>query len=269
MSMKRQVMEVVSRVLGRANMCATPQTPVADVATLVQRLRPVAPGIDLRRLGPAGDGGYLVPDDLDGIVACFSPGVSTISGFEEDCAALGMQVFLADASVQSPAVSHERFVFTRKYVGATSSDLFMTMDEWVEASLAEKESDLLLQIDIEGAEYETFLSMSPGLLQRFRIIVAEFHGMHSLWSRPFHRLGATTFDKILQTHTCVHLHPNNCCGSVRNAGIELPRVMEFTFLRSDRVLSRRPATTFPHPLDSDNTPQRSLDLPPCWYGGAT
>ena len=30
-------------------------------------------------IGGAGDGGYLVPDDLDGIEYCFSPGVNLIS----------------------------------------------------------------------------------------------------------------------------------------------------------------------------------------------
>lgn len=37
---------------------------------------------DLIRLGPNGDGGYLVPDDLTGIEACFSPGVCATSEFE-------------------------------------------------------------------------------------------------------------------------------------------------------------------------------------------
>ena len=51
--------------------------------------------------GPDGDGGYLVPDDLEGIVACFSPGVSNVAGFEKDCALKGMKVFMADASVEA------------------------------------------------------------------------------------------------------------------------------------------------------------------------
>lgn len=65
-------------------------TDESGVRSLVARLHPVAASADLIRLGPGGDGGYLVPDDLDGIVACYSPGVSAISGFERDCADRGM-----------------------------------------------------------------------------------------------------------------------------------------------------------------------------------
>ncbi len=36
-------------------------------------------------MGGENDGGYLVPDDLEGIEYCFSPGVSNIATFELDC----------------------------------------------------------------------------------------------------------------------------------------------------------------------------------------
>jgi hypothetical protein len=84
---------------------------------------------ELIRLGPEGDGGYLVPNDLAEIEACFAPGVSVISGFEKDCADIGIKVFLADKSVDHPAESHKLFYFTKKYVGVTTSDDFMTIDD--------------------------------------------------------------------------------------------------------------------------------------------
>jgi hypothetical protein len=43
---------------------------------LVRLMRPIESGHPLVRLGGPKDGGYLVPDDLDGIAFCFSPGVS-------------------------------------------------------------------------------------------------------------------------------------------------------------------------------------------------
>ena len=58
----------------------------APLHALLQALRPLDPGIELIRIGPDSDGGYLVPDDLDGIRHAFSPGVSTESGFEAELA---------------------------------------------------------------------------------------------------------------------------------------------------------------------------------------
>ena len=267
--LRRTLKSAAIGLLGTAGVYPTSETDTQEVESLIGKLRPVSGGFDLIRIGPDGDGGYLVPDDLEGIEACFSPGVSDVSGFEEDCANLGMKVFMADASVQQPSISHEAFHFTRKYVGATTSDEFMTMDSWVRSSAVGPDSDLLLQIDIEGFEYETFLNMSIDLMERFRVIVAEFHNLDHYWSRPFFGLATRSFDKILQTHRCVHIHPNNCCGSLRKNGLDIPRVMEFTFLRNDRVKSSFLAEEFPHPLDRDNTANNTLPLPPTWLERGT
>lgn len=242
-----------------------PLTNSDDIQKLISRLHPIKTQHKLIRMGPNGDGGYLVPDDLEGIEACFSPGVSMVSGFEKECANRGMQVFMADNSVDNPADEHELFHFTKKFIGVTTNRDFMTLDDWVNSSVGDTNSDLLLQIDIEGFEYETFLAMSDKLLSRFRIIVVEFHDLEQLWNRPFFRIAARVFDKILQTHACLHHHPNNCCGSLKKAGLEIPRVTEFTFLRQDRITESEFKNDFPDPLDFDNTDKESLYLPECWY----
>jgi hypothetical protein len=244
----------------------TPATDAAALGALVAKLRPVSTDLDLIRLGPDGDGGYLVPDDLEGISACFSPGVSLISGFEKECAQRGMEVFMADRSVEGPTETHPRFHFTKKFVGATTNDAVMTVDDWVRRSLPEAEGDLMLQIDIEDCEYETFLSMSDALMGRFRIITGEFHSLNHLWSRPFFQVASKAFEKILQTHTCVHIHPNNESAAMEKGGLSIPPMMEFTFLRNDRVTNPVLTRAFPHPLDADNTTDPTLVLPACWRG---
>ncbi len=265
-SARRSIQRIAIALLSAARVYPTALTDSSRIRSLIKRLSPVTPGVALIRLGPASDGGYLVPDDLAGIEACFSPGVSLVSGFERDCAELGMKVFLADGSVAGPAESHPQFNFIRKYIGATTSSDFMTMDDWVHDSIPESQSDLLLQMDIEGGEYETILSMSDRLLRRFRIVVIEFHYLDHLWSKPFFPLVSSAFSKLLQTHTCVHIHPNNCKGALKKSGLEIPRIAEFTFLRTDRVVGRSYARTFPHPLDEDNTDKDHLRLPDCWIG---
>lgn len=237
-----------------------------ELQSLVRKLAPVDSGKRLIRLGPEGDGGYLVPDDLEGIEACFSPGVCLVSGFEKDCADRGMKVFMADRAVDQPAAMHELFHFTKKYVGVTTNDDFMTVDDWVASAMSGSSADLLLQIDIEGYEYETFLAMSDSLMRRYRVIVAEFHDLDQLWSYPFFRLASRALEKILQTHTCVHIHPNNWQPPLNKGGLSIPPSLEFTFLRNDRVSSRGYVNCFPHPLDFDNSDKPHFALPECWYG---
>ena len=66
-------------------------------------------------------------------------------------------------------------------------------------------------------------------------MVIEFHWLPQLWNEPFFAVAARMFDKLLATHAVVHIHPNNCCGSVKSAGLEIPRIAEFTLLRKDRL----------------------------------
>jgi hypothetical protein len=253
------------RLVAGIGMHATERTPANEVRALLRRLRPVHGGVELVRIGPAGDGGYLLPDDLVGIRHLFSPGVSTESGFEAELAERGLKVFLADYSVDGPAVAHPGFEFDKKFVGCVTDDNYVTLDDWVGAKIGDDAGDLLLQMDIEGGEYETLLAASPALLARFRVMIIELHWLAELWNRPFFALAERFFRKLTQTHSVVHIHPNNCCGSVRSDGIEIPRIAEFTFLRNDRLRGGGYRTAFPHPLDRPNVAKAPLDLPACWY----
>jgi hypothetical protein len=239
----------------------TRATELSRITNLLSQLYPISCSKPLIRLGPKGDGGYLVPDDLDGISACLSPGVSKVSGFEKDCAELGMEVFMADASVDAPAEEHPRFHFVKKFIGSTTRGDFISFADWITSCHSNPESDLLLQIDIEGFEYESFLSVSDAVLRKFRIIVVEFHRIDFLFSEPLFNLHSRVFEKLLNMHRCVHIHPNNCSGTVVVKGVELPQMAEFTFYRRDRIENEAYATQFPHPLDCDNTSKRSVALP--------
>lgn len=77
---------------------------------------PRSTGHDLVRVGPKGDGGYILPDDFDEIKAVYSAGVGFESGFELEFARMGIPCFLADASVSGPAISHPMFAFKREFL---------------------------------------------------------------------------------------------------------------------------------------------------------
>ncbi|MFM8856633.1 MAG: hypothetical protein ACKOI2_05410 [Actinomycetota bacterium] len=228
---------------------------------LLHALRPVRTQFPLIRLGSLGDGGYLVPDDLAGIAACFSPGVGTISSFEEDCAHRGMRVYLADGSVTAPAAAHVSFEFIAKHIGIVDTATTMMMDTWMSTVSASDSSDLILQMDIEGAEWLALANIAVDRLRQFRIIVVELHDVDLLLHEKFFSLRAQVLRRLLDEFVCVHLHPNNCCGSITRKGATLPRVMEMTLLRKDRAEVIGQCEDFPHPLDIDNTSRPTLTLP--------
>jgi len=244
------------------------QTELEDVQGLIRRLRPRDCGNELIRIGEAGDGGYLIPDDLDGIEYCFSPGVNTTSDFENQLADRGIKSFLADYSVDAPPIIRPEFTFDKKYLGSTNNERFLTLASWKDKYLADYTGDLILQMDIEGAEYQVILSTPDELLSQFRILVIEFHSLQRLFDPFVFGLLSACFEKLLESFYVVHIHPNNYCGSVKRGNIEVPRMMEFTFLNKKRMSGTTQLRTFPNRLDSANVPVRkNYSLPECWYTG--
>jgi len=243
----------------------TSQTAPEDLLKLIRKLRPQNCGIDLIRIGGAGDGGYLVPDDFNGIEYCFSPGVNTISDFENQLADRGIKSFLADYSVDAPPILRPEFTFDKKFLGSTNNDKFMTLAFWKNKYLNNYAQDLILQMDIEGSEYEVILNAPDELLDQFRIVVIEFHSLQMLFEPIMFRILSACFEKLLKSFYVVHIHPNNCGDVVRRGNVEVPMGMEFTFLNKKRVGTTMPIHTFPNKLDKPNNPTgRNIRLPDCW-----
>jgi len=233
-----------------------------EIAALIRRLSPQAV-MTLRRFGPLGDGGYVMPNDMSGIAACLSPGVSTECGFDAEIADLGIDVLMADASVQGPVRDNPRFRFFQRFIDVAPSEHNMTLEQLAEHAPA---GDLILQMDIEGAEYRVLTSLSDSLLRRFRIIVIEFHELDQMFSRFGHLTMRGTFDRLLDTHAVVHIHPNNNTPAVERHGLSVPPLMEFTFYRRDRF---ERADHIPQDavqgLDFNCVPEKPpLPLPECW-----
>jgi len=237
------------------------------VAELISSLRPVGDGRNLRRFGPNGDGGYLMPDDLEGVTAAVSPGVSVLCGFDLDIAQRGIDVYMADASVEGPPVSHPKFHFEKKFVDIYSSETTVEFEQYCRAIPGYANGDdLILQMDIEGAEYRVLSNVSEATLSRFRIVILELHRLDLIFLQSYFSVIEPVFKKLLRNHRVVHIHPNNTAGSLRRGKLEIPRHMEFTFVRKDRLGSEgNDAREYPHPLDVDCVPENPhYALPTCW-----
>ena len=256
---------LITKILQKRNRILAVKTEKKEIQELMTRLYPVITDKPLIRLGPKADGGYLLPNDFEEVDALFSAGIGETSEFERDIANFGIEVFLADKSVEGPACYHEKFKFTNKYIGASLNENFLALDDWVSSVRPVHTKDLILKMDIEGYEYETIISLSKNLLKRFRIIVVEFHNLHGIWNKSYFYFVNCAFRKILSTHTCVHIHPNNKAILSEREGLVIPSLLEISFLRNDRIINYEYQLSFPHELDYDNTSKQSIQLPNCWF----
>lgn len=248
---------IVRNKVARSGYLVTEIVQPTFVRDLLSKLHPVSTTFDLVRIGGAADGGYLLPDDLDGIVACFSPGVDVVATFESDMVARGIPCFLADASVVEAPLKHPLIDFEPLFVGGRDEGNIISLETWIARKLPGIQGDLLLQMDIEGSEWATLLSTPASVLRRFRIVVLELHHL----SRIFDVFGIDVIRAVLlrliDEFHLVHVHPNNNAGIVSNSKNSVSDVIEVTFLRKDRSQSFGPVTELPHPLDRDCIPSKA------------
>jgi len=214
-----------------------------DVEVVLALLRPRSCPVRLLRIGGRYDGAYLVPDDLAGVVACFSPGVNNVKGFEDELARrFGLRSHLCDFTsdshlFQTPLIEDMQ-TFEKKWLDVNGAPDSISLDEWVAAR--EPVGDLMLQMDIEGAEFRNLLGCSLETLRRFRVVVLEVHDVQAAASADHQEYFCSTVGELMhrlnREFVVVHAHPNNCCGEVLHGGtgMNLPGAIELTLLRRDR-----------------------------------
>ena len=227
---------------------------LSQVDEVLGRLRCRPGATPLIRLGADRDGGYLVPDDLSGLAGCISPGVSDEVSFDLALAQRGLPVLMLDASVEAPPVAHPLFTFLPRHLavreGLGRTTLAAAAARW-------PTGDLLLQIDIEGAEYPVLASTPSEVMARFRIIVVELHDLHLLTSSEASKGVEAAFDVLLEHHVVTHVHANNFAPSVGSGNSTFPQVLEVTLHRRDRYVPARAPESLPHPLDRPCDPSRA------------
>ncbi|MDU8942145.1 FkbM family methyltransferase [Ovoidimarina sediminis] len=237
------------QALADAQIADMSEQKISEILGLMRRFSPLDVGVQLVRIGPEGDGGYLVPDDLEGIGALYSPGVSDTTGFDSDIANRGIPCHLADGTVDVPEALGGKMTFEKIMVAGTTRPGFTSMADWVNRR-GPSVGDLLLQMDIEGAEYEVISVMDPDLIRRFRIMIFELHDVVGKLLNDRASLSAF-LDKLQADHVLCHLHPNNASPPVRLLGQNVPDLIEVTFLRRDRATPAGEAR-YPHPQDQRN-----------------
>ena len=213
------------------------------------------------RIGGKRDGAYLIPDDLDGIEACFSPGVCNFKNFEDELTDThGIKCHMCDYSsdvnqLQTP-LREGMQTFKKKWLDIDGGADSILLADWIEELSPVATSDLLLQMDIEGAEYRNLLNCKDSILKRFRIIVLELHDLKVVNDVvKFEKELGPLLRKLDKNFVCVHSHPNNNGGNfmLAETGFNIPNLLELTFLRRDRFERVKESDwhkpLIPHPLD--------------------
>jgi hypothetical protein len=220
------------------------------------------------RLGGDSDGAYVVPDLLEGITASISPGVSEEIDFDLELGTRGIYSYMFDASVNPPARLTDKQFFEQIYLDSYESDVTKTLSSVVKQVNSKHQGDLLLQMDIEGAEYRCLHATEASVLAKFRIIVLEFHDLdlfinnnlyRKFWIHPI-------LKKLRMNHDVMHVHANNFGHVNYMHGLPMTNLLEITYLRRDCWPTEGSVAFDGRNLDILNRPDRTgLNLVGPWF----
>ena len=228
-----------------------------DVLDILSLLTPYdVPGERKVRVGPANDGGYIMLDRLRPDQNVLSYGLGWDVRFEYDLAERGHTVFMFDHTIERPALAHERFRFVREGIAASPKpDEGLSSLEDHTRRLAAELTEMILKIDVEGAEWDV-LATAPGtLLDRFEQIVCEFHAFHLLGEATWRSRAARALRNLNQRFTLFHVHANNCAPISVVSGVPVATVLEASYIRSELVERQGSTRFFPTFLDAPNNPR--------------
>jgi hypothetical protein len=234
-------------------------TSLAEIKKFRQMLIPVENGIELVRAGSESDGGYLVPNDFEGLKMLISGGCDESWSFEkfflDTC---GLKVIIVDRESKKPKDLAPQVNYVDAWVGEGSDESLISISSLIENHASAIEPDLIMQLDIEGAEFTELLRIPIKDLLKFRILVVEFHGLERITNREFFRgVISPIFERITNNFDVVHSHANNCCGAINVRGEIIPRVLEVTFHQKSRSSGLKGERRIPHALDAPNEPRNN------------
>lgn len=221
-----------------------------------ERLHPYLIQEDLRRVGGFKDGGYLIPDinlEIDGLI---SPGIGDSFSFEFELVGLSEKVVLIDATVDNLKNLPSNMLHLHKMLAATSSQTgdYISLGD-IRTEYFPSAQSLVLQMDIEGSEYEILSAMEEQELDGINIILVEFHNIGEIMSfSDDANLLKSSLDLLFESFYLVHTHPNNAGGFFLNRFKIFPKVVETTWVRKGFIGQTPRRAVLPHLLDVPNDP---------------
>jgi hypothetical protein len=237
-----------------------PPSVVQQRQALFEMLQPVAlTNCQLERFGERNDGGYLMCSNLlGGVQSAYSYGIGGYDKWGCDISTkLNLTVHQYDCfnTTQPPCRSGET-VFHAECVGHTTETVDGRVFDTVRNQFArngDSSKRVVLKIDVEGAEWESFLSVPDETLEQIDQMAVEFH-----WQEDdkFHWVQDDKYLRVVrrlkQFFEVGHIHFNNasCIGDLEPFPSWAYEVL-FVSKRLAVVDSARKAGG-PHPLDAPN-----------------
>ena len=227
----------------------------------VRAIRPMtSPELELARIGRATDGGYVMatPPAASGAI---SIGVGSDVSWDQDIGARGIPVAMFDHTVRKLPAHVPNGTFYRLGIGTAQGPQTQPLDQLIVVAGFAGRADLLLKMDVEGAEWAALTQPGPADLQPFNQIVLELHGIAGLKDERSAAPILAAVEHFTESHVPVHVHANNYDELVRFGNWWFPNAIELSLVRRETLTDVQPAMTMRTDLDAPCDPRvTEIDL---------
>ena len=208
-------------------------------------------GYELVRVGGHHDGGYIMLNDFENKKIAYSFGIGYDVSWEEWISRKGnIIIHCFDHTVNGLPIENDRMFFHKIGIAGVDyrSDNLLSIDSILQANAHERETDIILKMDVEGAEWDFFQTVSSDTLNRFSQMTFELHGMINRDEGKIIR----ALEKINKTHQAVWIHANNSGGIARAGCIMMPDLLEITYVNKQNYMFTDTSYNCPLDIDSPN-----------------
>lgn len=222
----------------------------------------------LKRFGNQnGDGGYILPDDLKNIKYLFSLGVGNLTSFESDLKTNNIKCFLADASVDGKNLLEKGFEFQKKFIRSYNSSDSLRFETWKKICIGDDyNSEIILQIDIEGDEYNVIPTLSDSTLKQTKYLIVEYHFLTKIFDKKINNLIFSSLRRISEYFYPLHLNVNNTSAIMNIGSYSIPHCLEVSYINkrfiNHKIIYLNDGNDY---LNKPNTLKKQIKVPDIFF----
>lgn len=182
------------------------------------------------------DGGYIMANDFVCPSQAYSFGISNDVSWDLDMASKGYKIFMYDHTINGLPIDNQNFNFFKEGLGGKHSKNgpLDTLENYIIRNKHTNNKNMILKIDVEGAEWDFLETVKPEILQQFDQILFEFHNLVRACSEDEQQRKINALEKLNKTHQLIHLHGNNCGYQLTIGGALIPDVIEVTYVNKSK-----------------------------------
>ena len=166
--------KILKKILSNFGISTYGTVKKKEILKIIDLLRPLNLGHDYIRLGGISDGSYIVPkilNDINSVFLLVMEEIVLLKKFRK----FGIKSFWL--TIRLTLQPNLRILIIKKFGKSYSSNNSININDWIETSVSLNQKKMILQIDVEGSEYEIIHAITENNLQKFDIIVIEFHNL--------------------------------------------------------------------------------------------